>query len=128
VRSADAAEQARIDAALASVRYELARAGIHPDVAALLLDTAERTLHLRPDATHVGWLVTFHGDTDCTHHGALPQVVLDLVRGHGRLVYILDLGHHWRRGAGDPHLLGEAWRRIPTALGADEAEQRGWRP
>ena len=124
MRSADPAEQARIDNTLTSIRTELARQGLHPDIAATLLTTAEHTLHLRPDTPHVGWLLTFHGDTGCTHHGDLPQVVLDIVRHHGRLAYLLDLGHHWRVGAGDAHLLGEASRRIPTGLGAEEAEER----
>lgn len=120
MRSADPAEQARIDTTLTSIRTELARAGLHPDVATLLLATAEHTLHLRPDHSHVGWLVTHHGDTNCTHHGVLAQVVIDVARNPGRLTYILDLGHHWRQGAGDLHLLGEAWRRIPVALGGAE--------
>ena len=111
MRSADPAEQARVDATLKLLDAHLATAPIAQPTADLLFRTASEVLLLRNPTDHVGCLITWHG-TDTCQHTILPSLVWDLVGGYGCLAYVLDLERLWRQGAGWEHTLADAGRRM----------------
>lgn len=113
MRSAEAAEEARVDATLRLLDAHLQLAPIAAHTADLLFRTASERLLLRQPTDAVGWLVTFHGDTTCTHVGPPLALWRLLTDGGGRLAYVLDLADLWKQGAGDTWLLAEAAERMP---------------